>query len=717
MKTVIVTCYRGYSHVIGQMSLEEFIQRIRGNDYRRSIEAIQAALTANDTMRADRIKRQLPYFTLTAVYAERRLPYSLTLYQNARILDFDEMTADDIVRTRRIAEADKATLACALSPRRHGLKLLVSLQTDEARLEREAFEAKGTASYAELEQYHKRMFELEKAHYEQLLGCKVDTSGSDLARGMYATYDPEAFYSPERVEALQPLHITLTLPEPETAEKSAPKKRGRKPLPQPTGNGTETENIDPLTQLEFRKAVDYTRRKFRFEPGSRDSFIYCLGARCRSRHIDEEDALRMTLKKYGNEPDFDAEPPLRNGYRYSSKNEETDEENKKSPVERVMEYLRVHYRFRRNVVLDRVEFAKLIPGTDERNLSFLTMRGKDFNTIYTELQLARTYCPLATLRAVIDSDFAPDYNPFEDYFLSLPAWDGTTDYIRQLADCVETDDPEFWHESLRRRLVGLVACAIDDESQNQQLLLLYSRQGKGKSRFIRNLLPPPLRTYYRNGMLNPDNKDHMLMLSTCLIINLEEFDGVSASRLADLKRIITQEKVTERKVYDTQAHTFVRRASFAASTNNPHCLQDIGENRRMLFNSVRSIDYHREVNHAGIYAQALALWRSGYHYWYEGDEVELLNLRNEAFRLREPIEEHLFVYYRIATEADYYAKWLSASELMSKLTIYAHIQANRATLQTLVTVLENHGFRSRTTDKGMTEYAVVELEVRERHLS
>lgn len=292
-----------------------------------------------------------------------------------------------------------------------------------------------------------------------------------------------------------------------------------------------------------------------------------------------------------------------------------------------------------------------------------------------------------------------------------------TDYIGQLADCVETDDPEFWHESLRRWLVGLVACAIDDESQNQQLLLLYSRQGKGKSRFIRNLLPPPLRTYYRNGMLNPDNKDHMLMLSTCLIINLEEFDGVPASRLADLKRIITQEKVTERKVYDTQAHTFVRRASFAASTNNPHCLQDIGENRRMLFNSIRSIDYHREVNHAGIYAQALALWRSGYHYWYEGDEVELLNLRNEAFRLREPIEEHLFVYYRIATEADYYAKWLSASELMSKLTIYAHIQANRATLQTLVTVLENHGFRSRTTDKGMTEYAVVELEVRERHLS
>ena len=54
-------------------------------------------------------------------------------------------------------------------------------------------------------------------------------------------------------------------------------------------------------------------------------------------------------------------------------------------------------------------------------------------------------------------------------------------------------------------------------------------RGKGKSTFIRNLLPDTLRTYYRNGMITPENKDHMLLLSTCLIINLEEFDGVSST--------------------------------------------------------------------------------------------------------------------------------------------------------------------------------------------
>lgn len=46
------------------------------------------------------------------------------------------------------------------------------------------------------------------------------------------------------------------------------------------------------------------------------------------------------------------------------------------------------------------------------------------------------------------------------------------------------------------------------------------------------------------------------------------------------------------------------------STNNRHCLQDIGGNRRFLTVTVREIDYHKEVNHAGIYAQAMALLKT-----------------------------------------------------------------------------------------------------------
>lgn len=233
MERFIATRYRGYSQVKEHITLEQLFEQIAGDTYRRPVEAIEQAMEEGNEQRAERVKRQLPYFTLTAVYAERRLPYSLTVYQDARILDFDEMPREDIERLRRIAEADEATLACALSPRRHGLKLVVSLKSEEALRTRAALEAKGTATYAELERYHKRRFELEAAYYERLLGNRVDPSGSDLARGMYATYDPKAFYSPQRVKALRPLNVALTLP---TKEESTPRpRRGEDPDGRKTG--------------------------------------------------------------------------------------------------------------------------------------------------------------------------------------------------------------------------------------------------------------------------------------------------------------------------------------------------------------------------------------------------------------------------------------------------------------------------------------------------
>lgn len=55
-----------------------------------------------------------------------------------------------------------------------------------------------------------------------------------------------------------------------------------------------------------------------------------------------------------------------------------------------------------------------------------------------------------------------------------------------------------------------------------------------------------------------------------------------------------------------------------------------------------SIDNSGPVNHQGIYAQALALYRQGYRYWYEKEEVTFLNKRNESFRQKDPVEENLF---------------------------------------------------------------------------
>lgn len=363
------------------------------------------------------------------------------------------------------------------------------------------------------------------------------------------------------------------------------------------------ENASPIdlqVQLDFRKALEYTQRKERLETGNRDNFFYCLGNQCYRRHITEEEAVSLAHSHFGELPDFDLELPLHNAYQYTSKTDCAEEEEKTPRICQVIKFMDEHYEIRRNVVKEQIEFRKLIPGVPPTELPpFSTLRVKDVNTFYINAQMKKIYVSQANLKALVDSDYAKPFNPFVHYFTSLEAWDGKTDHIGQLTKTVKAADQAFFEDSFRRWLVGMVACAINDEVQNHQLMLLHGAQGKGKSTFIRRLLPPELKDYYRNGMIYPENKDHLLQMSSCLIINLDEFDTLSPARMQELKSLITQDVMNERKVYDIQNYTFTRRASFIASTNNPHCLPDIGENRRILFNTLLKIDYHTPVNHQG----------------------------------------------------------------------------------------------------------------------
>lgn len=82
------------------------------------------------------------------------------------------------------------------------------------------------------------------------------------------------------------------------------------------------ENASPIdlqVQLDFRKALEYTKRKERLEVGNRDNFFYCLGNQCYHRHITEEEAISLAHSYFGNFPDFNLELPLHNAYQYTSK--------------------------------------------------------------------------------------------------------------------------------------------------------------------------------------------------------------------------------------------------------------------------------------------------------------------------------------------------------------------------------------------------------------
>lgn len=715
MEEIKVTAYRGFSLVTGETNLSTLIANIRNGANLLLVQKVEQQCLAGNIAKANEIKKRLPFFTLTANYTRSRQPFSLQRYNPIITIDVDELADDRVPVVRKLLEDDPDVLACFLTPKRHGFKIFVYLRTEYARrLRKVTFGVPGIL-YTELEHHHAQMYEAVRLHIEQLIGLPVDTSGKDISRGFFSSYDPQAYLNTEllaEVEEVTTVIIGGGDSGKKTPRTSAKTTAGRK-MPE-----APSLTIAPWQEMEYKKAVSTTRRSEKFREGNRDNFLFILGNRCFRKGLEEEVTAALVERDY-HQPDMDVCAAIHNAYYYVSKTEEAEKakEDKRPLISRVIEFLDSHYGFRRNTILDRLEFCeKTTADTPEQAsvpLGYKPLRIKDLNSIYVGLLTADINCPFNSLKAVVDSDYAPAFNPFEDYLFGLPAWDGSTDYIGELADTLRTEDQPFWRDSFRRWLVGSVACALREKQVNQLVLILYGSQGKGKSTWVNRLLPPQWKEYYHTGMINPENRDDMLNLSTRYLINMDEFQGVKPADLAGLKRIITQNGVTLRKVYDTQAFTFTRHASFIASTNKRHCLQDIDGNRRFLPSSILSVDYSHPVNYTGVYGQALALLDSGYRYWYEGGELDELNEHNELHRMKDPVEENLFVYYRLPLPEDLSVKWMPASAILTRLTIYGKVQVSRQSLQELIQALEKYKFPTRISEQGSVEYEVIEFQLAE----
>ena len=714
MENIPVTAYSGFSNVRGEITLRKVIENITKGIHAKLVLKIRLLVSQGKVEEANNVKKQLPFYTVTAGYKEKRQAYSILWYSHVIVLDIDDQSEEKLEILREKINEDPNTVGSFLTPKGHGFKIFVFLRTQYALTLREIFST-GEMDFATLEKYHRMMYDTCKEYYEQLLGVEVDGSGKDISRGFFTSFDEKAYLNEELMKQVDETVVSIIPPE----KPQAGKKRSGKAVEERVISdrvvsdkviGGKCDKAEPWEQMEFNKAVLAVKRVSKFEPGNRDSFMFALGNKCYAKGLEESVVIRLAQEKFNCE-EMNVAAPIHNAYIYTDKTAEAAmrQEEKTDTINQVLDFLKTSYDIRRNVILDRLEYRNFNEQEKKWKGKFRPMRTRSFNSIFLALQLAGIKCFRNYLQAVIDSSYAKDFNPFMEYIGKLKLWDGVTDYIGELADTVQTEDQEFWKTGFRRWFVGMLACALQDDTVNHLVIILYSEQGKGKSTWIRRLLPPEWKEYYRNGMVDPGNKDHQILLSTHIIINMEEFEGVKISDMAGLKRIITQESVTERKAYDIQAYNFVRHASFIASTNSRQCLQDIGGNRRFLPSSVTAIDYRTPVNYEGIYAQAYALLQEGYQYWYEGEEIDGLNQHNELHRMKDPVEEDLFVYFRKPQPEDLCVKWMPAAAILSKIAIYGKIQVNRQTIQTLVLSLEKYEFRTRRNEQGSTEYEVVDL--------
>src|SRR5690606_13907718 len=277
------------------------------------------------------------------------------------------------------------------------------------------------------------------------------------------------------------------------------------------------------------------------------------------------------------------------------------------------------------------------------------------------------------------SDYVEQFDPFKDYFSTLPEINQEVDYITELANTITTNNQELWLECFKKWFVAMVACVTNEKVVNQTVIVFSGKQGIGKTTWIEKLLPKPLKDYLFSGTINPNNKDTLIHLAECMLINLDELENLNKTEIGSLKEIITKSHIRMRKAYGHNNETLPRRASFAGSVNTAQFLNDTTGSRRFLCFEVEHIEYHHNVNLDNCYKQALHLIDEGFRYWFNNEEIKNINQNNEQYQIKSPEEELLLTWFEKADRETANA-FLNATQIATRLAYFGNININNSTV-------------------------------------
>ncbi len=324
------------------------------------------------------------------------------------------------------------------------------------------------------------------------------------------------------------------------------------------------------------------------------------------------------------------------------------------------------------------------------NSDFVKVGRYEINTLRRELDCDEGIMTSSeTLYSIIESSFSPRINPVQEYFKALPQIDiGSGDdngncssssfslkAISDLASCVVVRNNEKWLPYLTKWLVAVVANAMDDrECRNHTCLVLTGEQGKFKTTFLDLLCPPKLHGYSYTGKIYPQEKDTLTYIGQNLIVNIDDqLKALNKRNENELKNLITCPMVKYRMPYNKYVEEHPHLASFVASVNGNDFLTDPTGSRRFLPFEVLSIDIEKakRISMDKVYAEAKALLKSGFRYWFDDDEIAELYRESEDFQVQTAEMELLLRCFEKPAEDENYSL-MTTTEILTYLGIYTH---------------------------------------------
>ena len=613
-----------------------------------------------DTARAEAEKQHMPCYSVAVLFSGGKQQKHIVSYTGMSIVDLDHIPGERMAEVLEKVRSDEHTLLAYTTISGEGVRVIARFAFSKE--DNENRECLLRADKKSLVLYTK-VFAIVNSYYENLTGLSSDEKCKNATRISGMAHDSDVYYNPNAVAIIVDM-----------MKKSVGRPRkGRK-----------------VERVEATVLGDLERRGVVYAPGTHNKYISDACYMMNRYGVSESDCTAWALDKFA---DYQAEGNdvasiVRSCYTQTEEHGTArlprQRQSNQATVADIQRFLTDSgVRVRYNVITRKREMAPLLSpqgGKTPTAMTELFPLGGDWagaveltddhvNSLYCRFCLSTglTTRP-KEFNTIIESDFYPTYNPLHEYLESLSAWNGVTDYIDQLASTVHVTGctQDMHNRFFKKWIVAMVAAWMDETVTNHEILTYIGPQGRYKTTFMTRLLPPTLGEYFATKTFKGRmDKDDRLALTELALIDLEELDVMNASEVNQLKALVTDPSVNLRPVYARYSVRRAHIASFCGTGNNPRFLTDLTGHRRWLPFMIEAIDspYEHPFDYEGIYAQAYALYREGFRYWFTDEENAELEQHNRQFE--EPcIEEELIRTYLRKPYGEETGEFLTATRII-----------------------------------------------------
>lgn len=254
-----ISIFKNFIHKVEDIPLEQILKDIKQGTYKAEITAIRTKINNDQKEEADQLKKQLLAFTVSGTFTNGRSIDKVETYSQYVILDIDKLSDSQLEGIINLSRLAPYTYASFISPSGKGLKIIVKVNSKK--------------------EHHKEAYNQVVAYYERALNIDIDTSGKDICRLCFVSYDEDCFIKNDA----DVFAVSMIAKEAPINDKSTI----------PNSNNTQLTTFDLL-----ERCLKFTEQKEQYIEGNRNNFIYLFASNANRFGIIEADALDFCLTNF-----------------------------------------------------------------------------------------------------------------------------------------------------------------------------------------------------------------------------------------------------------------------------------------------------------------------------------------------------------------------------------------------------------------------------------